>query len=114
MPSKTLNTSSKKKVVKKSKYKYQRARSLTNITAAKKVAPKKRNLFGMSQGKMSAPAKKATKGGKKKVIVLGGDGFCGWPTSLHLSDKGHDVIIVDNLSRRNIDIEMGCDSLTPI
>jgi hypothetical protein len=51
---------------------------------------------------------------KKKVIVLGGDGFCGWPTSLYLSDQGHDVIIVDNLSRRNIDIELGCDSLTPI
>lgn len=52
--------------------------------------------------------------GSKKVLVLGGDGFCGWPTSLYLSDKGHDVVIVDNLSRRNIDIELGCDSLTPI
>lgn len=51
---------------------------------------------------------------KKKVLVLGGDGFCGWPTSLYLSDQGHDVVIVDNLSRRNIDIELGCDSLTPI
>jgi UDP-sulfoquinovose synthase len=51
---------------------------------------------------------------KKKIIVLGGDGFCGWPTSLHLSDQGHDVVIVDNLSRRNIDTELGCDSLTPI
>ena len=51
---------------------------------------------------------------KKKIIVLGGDGFCGWPTSLHLSEKDHDVVIVDNLSRRNIDTEMGCDSLTPI
>jgi hypothetical protein len=50
----------------------------------------------------------------KKVIVLGGDGFCGWPTSLYLSDQGHDITIVDNLSRRNIDIELGCDSLTPI
>jgi len=50
----------------------------------------------------------------KKVLVLGGDGFCGWPTSLHLSDQGHEVVIVDNLSRRNIDIELGCDSLTPI
>jgi hypothetical protein len=50
----------------------------------------------------------------KKVLVLGGDGFCGWPTSLYLSDKGHDVVVVDNLSRRNIDIELGCDSLTPI
>ena len=51
---------------------------------------------------------------KKKVIVLGGDGFCGWPTSLYLSDRGHDVIIVDNLSRRKIDLDLGCDSLTPI
>lgn len=50
----------------------------------------------------------------KKVLVLGGDGFCGWPTSLHLADQGHEVIIVDNLSRRNIDTELGCASLTPI
>jgi len=50
----------------------------------------------------------------KKVMVLGGDGFCGWPTSLYLSDQGHDIVIVDNLSRRNIDTELGCDSLTPI
>lgn len=49
-----------------------------------------------------------------KIIVLGGDGFCGWPTSLHLSKKGHDVIIVDNLSRREIDLELETDSLTPI
>ncbi|KAJ8905851.1 hypothetical protein NDN08_002356 [Rhodosorus marinus] len=51
---------------------------------------------------------------KKKVIVLGGDGFCGWPTALYLSEIGHDVIIVDNLSRRAIDLELECDSLTPI
>jgi UDP-sulfoquinovose synthase len=49
-----------------------------------------------------------------KILVLGGDGFCGWPTSLHLSNKGHDVIIVDNLSRRNIDNELEAYSLTPI
>jgi len=49
-----------------------------------------------------------------KVIVLGGDGFCGWPTALHLSKLGHEVVIVDNLSRRNIDIELEVDSLTPI
>lgn len=51
---------------------------------------------------------------KKKVMVLGGDGFCGWPTSLHLSNLGHDVVIVDNLSRRNIDNELEAESLTPI
>ena len=49
-----------------------------------------------------------------KVFVLGGDGFCGWPTSLHLSDLGHDVTIVDNLSRRKIDIDLEVESLTPI
>jgi UDP-sulfoquinovose synthase len=49
-----------------------------------------------------------------KVLVLGGDGFCGWPTSLHLSDAGHDVTIVDNLSRRVIDVELEVESLTPI
>ncbi|MEP7300650.1 MAG: NAD-dependent epimerase/dehydratase family protein [Caldimonas sp.] len=49
-----------------------------------------------------------------KIIVLGGDGFCGWPTALHLSKAGHDVVIVDNLSRRKIDIELEVDSLTPI
>ena len=49
-----------------------------------------------------------------KIAVLGGDGFCGWPASLHLSDIGHDVTIVDNLSRRAIDEELGAESLTPI
>ncbi|CUH82628.1 NAD-dependent epimerase/dehydratase family protein [Tropicibacter naphthalenivorans] len=49
-----------------------------------------------------------------KVIILGGDGFCGWPNALYLSRRGHDVTIVDNLSRRNIDIELEVDSLTPI
>ncbi len=47
-------------------------------------------------------------------MILGGDGFCGWPTSLHLSNNGHDVVIVDNFSRRKIDIELETDSLTPI
>jgi UDP-sulfoquinovose synthase len=49
-----------------------------------------------------------------KVLVLGGDGFCGWPTVLHLSARGHDVVIVDNMSRRNIDNELEVSSLTPI
>jgi len=49
-----------------------------------------------------------------RVLVLGGDGFCGWPTSLYLSDRGHDIMIADNLSRRKIDIELEVDSLTPI
>jgi UDP-sulfoquinovose synthase len=49
-----------------------------------------------------------------RVVVLGGDGFCGWPTSLHLSEAGHEVWIADNFSRRRIDEELGTSSLTPI
>ncbi|HEY2441801.1 MAG TPA: NAD-dependent epimerase/dehydratase family protein [Streptosporangiaceae bacterium] len=54
------------------------------------------------------------KAGQMRILVLGGDGFCGWPTALYLSDKGHEVVIVDNLSRRNIDNELEVGSLTPI
>ena len=49
-----------------------------------------------------------------KIAVLGGDGFVGWPTSLHLSARGHEVHILDNLSRRWIDTELGVQSLTPM
>jgi UDP-sulfoquinovose synthase len=49
-----------------------------------------------------------------RVLVLGGDGFCGWPTSLYLSDRGHDVTILDNLSRRKIDVDLEVESLTPV
>lgn len=49
-----------------------------------------------------------------KVLILGGDGFCGWPTTLHLADLGYEVAIIDNQSRRSIDIELGSNSLTPI
>ncbi|HZV83626.1 MAG TPA: NAD-dependent epimerase/dehydratase family protein [Brevundimonas sp.] len=51
---------------------------------------------------------------RMRVLVLGGDGFCGWPTALHLSARGWDVCVVDNLSRRNIDNELEVQSLTPI
>lgn len=47
-------------------------------------------------------------------FIIGGDGFCGWPTSLHLASQGHDVIIIDNLSRRRIDTETSSNSLTEI
>jgi UDP-sulfoquinovose synthase len=51
---------------------------------------------------------------QERVLVLGGDGFCSWPTSLYLSDRGHDVTILDNLSRRKIDVDLEVESLTPI
>ncbi len=49
-----------------------------------------------------------------RVVVFGGDGFCGWPAALHLSNAGHEVMIVDNLVRRRVDAEMQISSLTPI
>ena len=48
------------------------------------------------------------------ILILGGDGFVGWPTALRLSKAGYDVTIVDNQARRVADIELECDSLTPI
>ena len=51
---------------------------------------------------------------RKRVIVLGGDGFCGWPLALHLSRRGYQVLIVDNLSRRAIDKELKVRGVTPI
>jgi len=49
-----------------------------------------------------------------KILVLGGDGYLGWPTALHLSRRGHEVGVVDNFARRQYDFEMGVDSLVPI
>jgi len=49
-----------------------------------------------------------------RIIVIGGDGYLGWPTALHLSARGHQVAIVDNLVRRAYDNELGAHSLTPI
>ncbi|KAJ4833791.1 UDP-sulfoquinovose synthase, chloroplastic [Turnera subulata] len=51
---------------------------------------------------------------QKRVMVIGGDGYCGWATALHLSKKGYDVAIVDSLIRRLFDHQLGLDSLTPI
>ena len=51
---------------------------------------------------------------RKTVIVLGADGYLGWPMSLHLSSLGHDVVAVDNLVRRRWDEEGGTSSLIPI
>jgi UDP-sulfoquinovose synthase len=49
-----------------------------------------------------------------RILVLGGDGYLGWPTALHLSRRGHDVTVVDNFCRRGYDHEMGVDSLVPV
>ena len=47
-------------------------------------------------------------------MVLGGDGYLGWPTALHLSEAGHEVAVADNFVRRHYDNELGVESLVPI
>jgi len=49
-----------------------------------------------------------------KVLVIGGDGYCGWATALHLANRGYDVAILDNLSRRHWDNQLGITTLTPL
>ena len=49
-----------------------------------------------------------------RIIVAGGDGFIGWPLSMRLSRDGHEVLIIDNLARREIDEKNGYCSISPI
>src|SRR5690348_2199906 len=49
-----------------------------------------------------------------RILVLGGDGYLGWPTALHLSQCGHEVAVADNFARRQYDFELGVESLVPI
>jgi UDP-sulfoquinovose synthase len=49
-----------------------------------------------------------------KILVLGGDGYLGWPTAMYLSERGHDIAVVDSFHRRLFDHEVGADSLIPI
>lgn len=49
-----------------------------------------------------------------RILVLGGDGYLGWPTALRFSARGHEVAVVDNFLRRSYHLELGTDSLTPI
>ena len=43
----------------------------------------------------------------KKILIIGGDGYLGWPTAMHLSKKGHKVSVLDNFSKRRIENEEG-------
>lgn len=49
-----------------------------------------------------------------KVLVIGGDGYCGWATALYLSNRGYEVGILDSLVRRHWDQQLGVETLTPI
>jgi len=53
-------------------------------------------------------------GAGTRVLIIGGDGYCGWATALHLSQRGYEVCILDNLVRRTYDLQLGLETLTPI
>mmetsp|Transcript_12276 Transcript_12276/g.26478 ORF Transcript_12276/g.26478 Transcript_12276/m.26478 type:complete len:473 (+) Transcript_12276:88-1506(+) len=80
-----------------------RSRRELNVAAAATLEPKIQAI-GSASGN----------GAGTKVMVIGGDGYCGWATALHLSARGYEVCIVDNLVRRNYDLQLGLDTLTPI
>jgi UDP-sulfoquinovose synthase len=71
---------------------------------------------GSSLNEQQATGLSEIRGQRKpmRILVLGGDGYLGWPTALHLSARGHEVTVVDNMVRREYDREMGVDSLVPI
>ncbi len=48
-----------------------------------------------------------------KVLILGADGYLGWPTCLYFSERGHEIVGVDNYFRRNATAELDCESLIP-
>jgi UDP-sulfoquinovose synthase len=74
------------------------------------------NAAAAVEQKPSTPALSANGGGGggTRVMIIGGDGYCGWATALHLSARGYEVSIVDNLCRRQFDLTLGLDTLTPI
>ncbi|KAI3424306.1 hypothetical protein D9Q98_009860 [Chlorella vulgaris] len=97
------------------------ARSAAGKPAARAVmaaAPaRRRTLRVAATATTDAPPAAGTansNGGGTRVMIIGGDGYCGWATALHLSARGYNVCIVDNLVRRNYDLQLGLDTLTPI
>src|SRR5258707_3691771 len=68
----------------------------------------------MVDARSSLASQPAPAGVTVKILVLGGDGYLGWPTALHLSGVGHHVSVLDNFARRGYDFKMGVDSPVPI
>ena len=49
-----------------------------------------------------------------RILVLGGDGYLGWPTAMYLSAHGHDVAVMDNFAKRRWEVELNVEPLIPI
>ena len=48
-----------------------------------------------------------------RILILGGDGYLGWPTAMHLSSKGHEIAVLDNMVKRFWEAEIGVEPLGP-
>ncbi|XP_028761507.1 UDP-sulfoquinovose synthase, chloroplastic-like [Neltuma alba] len=72
------------------------------------------NQEAPTQSSSGSPQSSGVPSKSQRVMVIGGDGYCGWATALHLSNKGYEVAIVDSLVRRLFDHQLGLGSLTPI
>lgn len=67
-----------------------------------------------TQGAENVISSNGSSSSKGRVLIIGGDGYCGWASALHLSAKGYDVAIADSLVRRLFDEQLGSQTLTPI
>ena len=82
------------------------------MSSSASVSHQKKTSFKVQAINPRSDAPDAGKG--QRVMIIGGDGYCGWATALHLSQRGYEVSIVDNLCRRQFDDQLGFNSLTPI
>ncbi len=82
------------------------------MSSSASVSHQKKTSFIVQAINPRSDAPDAGKG--QRVMIIGGDGYCGWATALHLSQRGYEVSIVDNLCRRQFDDQLGFNSLTPI
>lgn len=83
----------------------------TRIASRRAAAVSVKAVAAPAQGSMGTAH---SSGAGTRVMIIGGDGYCGWATALHLSARGYKVAIVDNLVRRTFDLQLGMDTLTPI
>src|ERR1700722_884626 len=86
-----------------------RGRWLRSVTLSSGPPPRR-----IQAGYKPGAGRVGTSGGGMRILVLGGDGYLGWPTALHLSSRGHQVAVADNFARRHYDDELGVESLVPI
>ena len=75
------------------------------MSSSASVSHQKKTSFKVQAIYPRSDAPDAGKG--QRAMIIGGEGYCGWATALHLSQRGYEVSIVDNLCRRQFDDQLG-------